>query len=222
MKCLSAENVQCAISHYNRTKHFLLPGNTVGPNFSLLGFLFLRFFTQANAFALAAFNNKFDLGGCKFKWFQRKLQQKIRGQGFFSLFEFYYFGRRGNPLFHRRNYFWAAEWRLCLSAWRATTFCASHSWYRTVTIAKATLLLPPGSIPENTVKGAENWFSVCWERNVILGFRTPWASSPSWQPWGLAQLFVRLQSSPWFFQRIHVQHSHPHYQTPFPRKVQLV
>lgn len=67
MKCLSAENVQCAISHYNRTKHFLLSGNTVGPNFSLLGFLFLRFFTKANAFALAAFNNKFDLGGCKFK-----------------------------------------------------------------------------------------------------------------------------------------------------------
>lgn len=40
------------------------------------------------------------------------LQQKIRGQGFFSLFEFYYFGRRGNPLFHRRNYFWATVWRI--------------------------------------------------------------------------------------------------------------
>lgn len=42
-RSVSAEIVQCAVSQYNKTKHFLLPGNNVGPNFSLLAFLFLRF-----------------------------------------------------------------------------------------------------------------------------------------------------------------------------------
>lgn len=44
--------------------------------------------------------------------FRVRCSRKIRGQGFFSLFEFYYLGRKGNPLLHRRNYFWATAWRL--------------------------------------------------------------------------------------------------------------
>ena len=116
------------------------------------------------------------------------LQQKIRGQGFFSLFEFYYVGRKGSPLFHRRNYFWATAWRLF--AWvheepQLFMLTVVDIWLSP--LPKVTSLPPPGNIPENTVKKAEkNWFvfSTCWRRNIMFTGGTAWAPPLADSPGG--------------------------------------
>lgn len=105
----------------------------------------------------------------------------------------------------------------CMSTWGATTFSASCSWYRTVITAKATLLLPPGNIPENTGERAENCLSVCWERKIILGVRAPWASSLPGSPRGWHSFVRLLDFSNGFMSSIPILIIKP----PFPRKIQL-
>lgn len=154
------------------------------------------------------------------------LQQKIRGQGFSSLFEFYYFGKRGNPLFQKKlllshsvdflheciknhNFFMLTEVDIWLSL-----------------LPNVTVLPPPGNIPANTVQKTEKIcfvFRMCWRRNIILtGGTSSLPDSPmGW--YSLWSLFVRLQPNPSLFSWFCVQHyfsdaAHPHHQASLPRK----
>lgn len=136
-----------------------------------------------------------------------------QGPGIFFLIWILLFWEKGESLVSLKKLLLSHSVKtFCMSTPRATTFSVSCSWHRNVTMAKETLLLPPGNVPENIGKRAEKGLSVCWGRNIILGVRTPWASSLAAPGW------AQLCEAPWFFQRIH---SHPHYPTPFPRKVQL-
>lgn len=98
-----------------------------------------------------------------------------QGPGIFFLIWILLFWEKGESLVSQKKLLLSHSVKnFCMSTRRATTFSASCSWHSNVTMAKETLLLPPGRIPENTGKRA--W--VCAGEEIILGVRTPWASSP--------------------------------------------